>query len=506
MEAQKKNSISFTEFIQKVHRILLRHALKGWAVLLAVLRRLRERGIWPWSRSRTAEEVCHTVGKEMQKEVESEVKKNDAQALHQTKATTTAKSRTKTENVNTPHNDKPDHSPYSAQVQSLTREAKAVLCRLYDLRYNVLEGQAEIRRKRNGEMKESEFRAVTPQVLNTLVLRLHEEGLPVWDRDVQRLLCSLEPKQYHPIAEYLDHLPAWDGRDRVGELAARISTEDLWMRVFRIWMRGMVRQWTLVTAPAGQMHDGCNQLSPVLISAEQGLHKSTFCRMLLPPKLSALYTDKFELGGKQNLEFPLCRYALVNLDEFDRFSTAQMGKLKNLMQLGRMNVRRPHATHFESMQRTASFIGTSNTTELLTDPTGSRRFFCQEVGEAIDCTTPIDHDQLYAQVLSELSAGQPYYLSKADEQAVQQHNRRYYRASALREAFLTLFRKPGTMNAEDHRTEWLTATEIYRHLQQHFSAHIVNGTPLRLGLQLTFLGLEKRHTERGNEYRVERIG
>ena len=506
MEAQKKNSISFTEFIQKVRCLLLRHALKGWAMLLAVLRRLRERGIWPWSRSRTAEEVCPSVQKEMQKEAESEVKKNDAQAPHKAKTTTTAKARTKTEDVNTPDNDKSSHSPYSAQVQSLTREAKAVLCRLYDLRYNVLEGQAEIRRKRNGEMKESEFRAVTPQVLNTLVLRLHEEGLPVWDRDVQRLLCSLEPKQYHPIAEYLDHLPAWDGRDRVGELAARISTEDLWMRVFRTWMRGMVRQWTLVTAPAGQMHDGCNQLSPVLISAEQGQHKSTFCRMLLPPELSALYTDKFELGGKQNLEFPLCRYALVNLDEFDRFSTAQMGKLKNLMQLGRMNVRRPHATHFESMQRTASFIGTSNTTELLTDPTGSRRFFCQEVSEAIDCTTPIDHDQLYAQVLSELSAGQPYYLNKADELAVQQHNRRYYRASALREAFLTLFRKPSAMNAEDNRAEWLTATEIYRHLQQHFSTHIVSGTPLRLGLQLTFLGLEKRHTERGNEYRVERIG
>ena len=498
MEAQKKNSISFSEFIQKVRRILLRHALKGWAVLLAVLRKLRERGIWPWCRNKTAEEVCHTV--------EMEVKREGRKAPYKTKASAPVKVPTKAECTHTHHRDAAEHSPYSAQVQSLTREARTVLCTHYDLRYNVLEGQAEIRLKGKEGMRAVDFRAVTPQVLNTLVLRLHEEGLPVWDRDVQRLLCSLEPRQYHPIAEYLDHLPAWDGMDRVGELARRVSTEELWVRVFRTWMRGMVQQWTLVTAPAGHTQDGCNQLSPVLISAEQGLHKSSFCRMLLPPELSALYTDKFELGGKQNLEFPLCRYALVNLDEFDRFSTAQMAKLKNLMQLGRMNVRRPHATHFESMQRTASFIGTSNTTELLTDPTGSRRFFCQEVSEAIDCTTPIDHDQLYAQILSELSAGQPYYLSKADELAVQQHNRRYYRASALREAFLTLFRKPTTDSAEDNRAEWLTATEIYRHLQQHFSAHIVNGTPLRLGLQLTFLGLEKRHTERGNEYRVERIG
>lgn len=109
------------------------------------------------------------------------------------------------------------------------------------------------------------------------------------------------------------------------------------------------------------------------------MHKSTFCCLLLPRVLSNYFTDKFDLTSRLGLEFSLCRYALINLDEFDRYSPAQMAKLKNLMQLSFLNVSRPRTSRFETMQRTASFIGTSNTTELLTDPSGSRSFYCQEV-------------------------------------------------------------------------------------------------------------------------------
>lgn len=477
----KHQSVSFNDFIRKVYEVIRRHALRGWSILLAVLRRLRERGIWPWPLKVKAEDVCGEVTHEMGRmgdadRREVDVDKSDQKAGEQKNA-----------------------ASFSCHIQNLTRDARTYVREHYEVRYNVLEGQAEIRERG----VDRTFLAVTPLVLNTLVLRLHEAGLPVWDRDVQRLLNSREQQRYHPLTDYLDSLPEWDGVDRLTPLARRVSDDALWVQVFGIWMRGMVRQWLSVADEECGVDGSANQLAPILISAEQGMHKSTFCRMLLPPALSALYTDKLELAGRQNLEFPLCRYALVNLDEFDRYGVAHMAKLKNLMQIGRMNVRRPHAVHFEQMQRTASFIGTSNTSELLTDPTGSRRFYCQEVTAAIDCATPVEYDQLYAQILAELSDGCPYYLDKATEAAVQQHNRPYYRASALREAFLTMFRKVDA-DAPSH-SEWLTATDIYRHLQQHFGAHIVSGSPAQLGRQLVFLGLEKRHTERGNEYWVERV-
>ena len=488
------NRITITQFIRKVYDMLRRRALHGWTILIAVLRKLRERGIWPWPKTVKAEEVCGDVERKM---LSKTTKADHKPEQYESRKVSMGTDREK--EIPNPS------TAYSRQIQDLTREARAHIEAHYDIRYNVLDGQAEIREVHDKTPQAGDFRAVTPQVLNTLVLRLHEEGLPVWDRDVQRLLNSLEPRQYHPITDYLGHLPEWDGTDRLTALARRVSADGLWIQVFGIWMRGMVRQWTRVMERGTPLDNDTNQLAPILISSEQGLHKSTFCRMLLPPELAVLYTDKFELGGRQNLEFPLCRHALINLDEFDRFSTAQMAKLKNLMQLGRLNVRRPHATHFEQMQRTASFIGTSNTAELLTDPTGSRRFFCQEVEHRIDCSTPLDHRQLYAQILHELSAGLPYYLDKCTEEAVQLHNRRYYRASALREAFLTLFGKT-TDNTPAEETEWLTATDIYTRLQQRFNSHVISGSPVQLGQQLTFLHLEKRHGRKGNEYRVRVLG
>lgn len=495
------NRITITQFIRKVYDMLRRRALHGWAMLLAVLRKLRERGIWPWPKTVKAEEVCGEVERKMQDKLtrEDKVYRKDDHKPEQNKSRKANRDTDREKDIPNPS------TAYSRQIQDLTREARAHIEAHYDIRYNVLDGQAEIREAHDAAPLDGAFRTVTPQVLNTLVLRLHEEGIPVWDRDVLRLLNSLEPRQYHPITDYLSHLPQWDGTDRLTALARRVSADGLWIQVFGIWMRGMVRQWTRITKCGTLMDNDTNQLAPILISTEQGLHKSTFCRMLLPPELAMLYTDKFELGGRQNLEFPLCRHALISLDEFDRFSTAQMAKLKNLMQLGRLNVRRPHATHFEQMQRTASFIGTSNTAELLTDPTGSRRFFCQEVEHPIDCTTPLDHRQLYAQILHELSAGLPYFMDKGTEEAVQLHNRRYYRASALREAFLTLFGK-ATDDTPAEQTEWLTATDIYTRLQQRFNSHVINGSPVQLGQQLTFLHLEKRHGRKGNEYRVRVLG
>ena len=63
------------------------------------------------------------------------------------------------------------------------------------------------------------------------------------------------------------------------------------------------------------------------------------------------------------------------------------------------------------MARVASFIGTSNRFDLLTDPTGSRRFYCQEVKRVIDCDTPLDYAQLYAQLLHEVQSGEITYSS-----------------------------------------------------------------------------------------------
>jgi hypothetical protein len=60
-----------------------------------------------------------------------------------------------------------------------------------------------------------------------------------------------------------------------------------------------------------------------------------------------------------------------------------------------VNVRRPHGTATQEMRRYASFIGTSNHKDLLTDTSGSRRYIVINVTAPIDCS-PIDYEQLLA--------------------------------------------------------------------------------------------------------------
>ena len=55
------------------------------------------------------------------------------------------------------------------------------------------------------------------------------------------------------------------------------------------------------------------------------------------------------------------------------------GFLKHLLQKPVANLRKPYGSSIQEIRRYASFIGTSNHKDLLTDSSGSRRFVCVEV-------------------------------------------------------------------------------------------------------------------------------
>ena len=380
---------------------------------------------------------------------------------------------------------------------SLTEQAMQMVDEMYDTRYNVLDRVAEIRRHNE---ESAQFVPVNKLVRNTIVIDLHKRGCMVWNNDVDRILESDYMPQYHPFTSYLKSLPAWDGTDRVTPLAARVSRDPLWTTVFNRWLRAMVAGWHGAEGAASQT--GGNAMIPLLVSEEQGLRKSTFCRMLLPPELRNYYSEKFELSGTERLELALSRFALVNLDEFDRYSQHHAAKLKNLVQLGTMQSRRPYASGFAEMPRVASFIGTSNRYDLLNDPTGSRRFFCQEVHGVIDCDTPLDYAQLYAQLLHEVQSGELTYFTHTEEAAIQHHNRLFYQSSPLRECFVRRFEVADEGKLVDGG-EWQTATAIFRTLKRDLRGMVRNATPNTLGRELMQLGVPRKRCNRGVMYWVK---
>ena len=306
----------------------------------------------------------------------------------------------------------PQHTPNvlrtaeAKAVQSETPSLKAAnlesalsgfLAERYEFRFNMLTEATEFCRlsdKGNGT-----FRPATERDLNAICLEAHRHGIDCWDRDVARMVHSADVREYHPFRQYFQRLPAWDGRDRLHGLATRVSDSPLWIQAFHRWMLGLAAQW------AG-LSDGlhAHSTAPLLVSDEQGLGKSTFCRALLPPELQAYYTDSVDLARPDKVERQLTEMGLLNLDEFDRIPEKKHPLLKNLMQLSALNLRKAYRRHSQALPRIASFIGTSNSRELLSDPSGSRRFICVLVEHPID-STGIDHAQIYAQLKAELENG-----------------------------------------------------------------------------------------------------
>ena len=393
-----------------------------------------------------------------------------------------------------------------AKSSSLIQEVTAFLTSRYRFRFNVLTEETEVAEVTNN-IPDTHLRytKVDERWMNTLSMEAIETGIDCWDRDIQRFVRSRRISEYHPFTAYFEQLPEWDGTDRVSALARRVSDNPVWVNGFHRWMLGLSAQWMQFRSDANNANransiNRANSVAPLLVSSRQGLGKSTFCRLLMPDALKAYYTESYDLSSPASAEAKLAAYGLINLDEFDKLSASKMPLLKNLMQASALNIRKAYKRSASALPRIASFIGTSNREDLLVDRTGSRRFLCVSLEHAIDCTTPVEHEQLYAQLKAELLSGERSWFNKEEEQAIQQHNALFYKHIPEEEVFRLCFR---FATQEDHPQEVLTlsATQLFERMKSAHPSVMRGMTAYSLSRILPQLG-ERVHTAKGNVYRV----
>ena len=393
-----------------------------------------------------------------------------------------------------------------AKSCSLMQEVTAFLTSRYRFRFNVLTEETEVADVANitnieNNLPDAHLRyaKVDERWMNTLSMEAIETGIDCWDRDIQRFVRSRRISEYHPFTAYFEQLPEWDGKDRVSALARRVSDDPVWVNGFHRWMLGLSAQWMQFRSDANSTNRA-NSVAPLLVSSRQGLGKSTFCRLLMPDALKAYYTESYDLGSPASAEAKLAACGLINLDEFDKLSASKMPLLKNLMQASALNIRKAYKRSASALPRIASFIGTSNREDLLVDRTGSRRFLCVSLEHAIDCTTPVEYEQLYAQLKAELLSGERSWFNKEEEQAIQQHNALFYKHIPEEEVFCLCFR---FATKEDHPQEVLTlsATQLFERMKSAHPSAMRGMTAYSLSRILPQLG-ERVHTAKGNVYRV----
>ena len=391
----------------------------------------------------------------------------------------------------------PEETVGKAKSRSLMQEVTAFLTSRYHFRFNVLTEETEVAGVEYGIPDDHlRYAKVDERWMNSLSLEAIEAGIDCWDRDIQRFVRSRRISEYHPFTAYFERLPEWDGTDRVSALARRVSDDPVWVNGFHRWMLGLSAQWM-------QFHpdtNRANSVAPLLVSSRQGLGKSTFCRLLMPDALKAYYTESYDLCSPASAEARLAAYGLINLDEFDKLGVSKMPLLKNLMQASALNIRKAYKRSASALPRISSFIGTSNREDLLVDRTGSRRFLCVSLEHAIDCTTSVEHEQLYTQLKAELLSGERSWFNKEEEQTIQRHNALFYKHVPEEEVFRLCFR---FATEEDHPQKVLTlsATQLFERMKSAHPSAMRGMTAYSLSRILPQLG-ERVHTAKGNVYRV----
>ena len=375
-----------------------------------------------------------------------------------------------------------------SETEQIQQKMEQYLLNRYHFRFNVLTEQTEYSKKGNGTPI---YKVISQRTLNSLCLEARARHINCWDKDVSRFVNSEQMPDYHPLLSYMDALPEWDGKDRVTPLAQRISAKSFWVNSFHRWLLGVTAQWS------GRMARCANAVAPMLVSSEQGRCKSTFCELLMPDSLKDYYTDSFELTGQAGCEQKLAFLGLINLDEYDRLPPQKLPLLKNLMQMKKLDFRKSHRSSYSHLPRMASFIGTSNRKALLTDPSGSRRYFFAEVKEKIDCS-PLEHKQLFAQLKAELDEGKRYWFSAEEEAELKLRNQAYYALPTETEMVFHYFRLP----EKDEDFKLYSAVALFNFLLKRYPAAMRGMTVNKMGRIMNSIGAERMHTTTGNMYKL----
>lgn len=369
------------------------------------------------------------------------------------------------------------------------------LCKKYDFRYNSVMKCTEYRPK---EKDYWGYQPVDARVQKRMTLEVQLANIRVSIKDVRNYLESDLLSTYNPVENFLFNCEGkWDGKDHIRALARTVPTDNpYWEDWFYTWFLAMVDQWrTYSHRKYG------NSVAPLLIS-KQGYNKSTFCRSLVPPELQWGYNDNLVLSEKRQVLQAMCQSLVINLDEFNQISPqVQQGFLKNIIQLPSVKIKPPYGSHVQEFPRMASFIATSNMEDILSDPSGNRRFLGVELTGPINVSQLPNYEQLYAQALSALRAGEKTYFDAEQTRQIMANNRKFEVVSPVDQYFDLYF----DLTDDAEQGEYLTAAEIFQELKSHIGSSLKLNSLIAFGRKLSQMPtIHRKRFNDGMRYLVVR--
>ena len=270
-------------------------------------------------------------------------------------------------------------------------------------------------------------------------------------QDMYRVIESDYVPVFNPFKAYLNNLCKSVGvqdkkqsvgeKDYIRELAQTVRVkggeqeQKLWHLYLKKWLVGMVASWI--------SEDVVNNVILVLIG-EQGAYKTTWFNYLLPPPLKQYFYTKTNANRMSKDDIlTLAQYALVCCEELDTMRPAELNQLKAAVTMPSIDERAAYAHYHEHRKHIASFCGTGNNTQFLSDPTGNRRWLPFEVESILSPREhPFHYEGIYAQALSLYTSGFQYWFTKEEIQELNRHNKQFETPHLEHELVDLYFRRP----------------------------------------------------------------
>ena len=225
------------------------------------------------------------------------------------------------------------------------------------------------------------------------------------------LLAIAAERSYHPIRDYFDALPAWDGVPRVETLFIDyLGSPDT------AYIRAIARKM-MVAAVARIYEPGIKFDSVVVLNGPQGMGKSSFFAKLG----GKWFSDSLTISDMKDKAAPekLQGYWILELGELAGLKKMDVETVKAFITRQDDKFRHSYGYSVEDHPRQCIIVGSTNNGDgFLRDVTGNRRFW------PVTCTTNSPHrpwevesvvPQLWAEAYTLYRAGEKLFLSLEEE-------------------------------------------------------------------------------------------
>jgi hypothetical protein len=268
---------------------------------------------------------------------------------------------------------------------------------------------------------------------------------------VQTILFSGQTPSYHPIKSFIAKHIEVRPTGVIDELISCVRTNTPhaanWIRKWLIGIHAAI--------------DGHPVRSMLVFTGPQYNGKTEFFRRLLPNSLRSYYAESKLDRGKDD-ELLMCQKLIVMDDEMGGKSKQDEKRLKELTSKDTFSLRAPYRRDNMDYKRLAILCGTSNPTEIISDPTGNTRILPVKV-ESIDFEriNSVDRTELFMEAYHAYTAGETWLLNTEEINQLGTISDDFTSICYEQELILQFFSPPDG-NAY---TDWLTATEIKNEIE-----------------------------------------